>query len=281
MSQHRVDVFIPVYNDVQFLPHAVHSALNQRGVDVRVIVSDNASTDGTFEWVSALANREPRLILTRNPQNLGHLANLNKYRELVQAPFYMLLCSDDMLLQPSALERAAAIMNADQSIASVYSNMVYIDVRNEELLRRNLRREGYFSASDTLRKSLIGLRNMFGIPLLSRSDVYKPHSYPAELPYTGDAYLSALGGENRKLFHIDDFLIGNRYTGKNLTSTLLNKSLGEFRLFESMCSIKLSPAERIVQSCNSPWVAFKKRAFLTWVRNRSAGGSHKPLLTPQ
>ncbi|MEQ1651299.1 MAG: glycosyltransferase [Hyphomicrobium sp.] len=45
-----IDVFIPVYNDKIYLPKAVDSALGQRGVDVRVIISDNASTDGTFEW---------------------------------------------------------------------------------------------------------------------------------------------------------------------------------------------------------------------------------------
>jgi glycosyltransferase involved in cell wall biosynthesis len=276
-----VDVFIPVYNDIQFLPHAVYSALNQCGVDVRVIVSDNASTDGTFEWVAALAEREPRLILSRNPKNLGHLANLNKYREMVQSPYYMLLCSDDMLLQPNALERAAKIMNEDETIATVYSNLVYIDARNEEILRRSFRREGFFSASDTLKSSLIGLRNMFGIPLLSKSDVYKPHSYPTELRYTGDAYLSSLGGEERKLFHLSDFLIGNRYTGKNLTSTLMSNSLQEFRLLESMRSVSLTPAERIMQSWNSPWVAFQKRLFLLWVRNRAAGPAQKPSIPPE
>ena len=76
-SDKKIQVYIPVYNDISFLPDAVASVLTQQDVDVEVIVSDNASTDGTSEWLASAASREPRLIVheSRKP---GMLYNINR-----------------------------------------------------------------------------------------------------------------------------------------------------------------------------------------------------------
>jgi glycosyltransferase involved in cell wall biosynthesis len=55
----RVDVIIPRYNYSCFLYHCVNSVLNQAGVDVRVLVIDDAS-DNTAEIAAALARENPK-----------------------------------------------------------------------------------------------------------------------------------------------------------------------------------------------------------------------------
>jgi glycosyltransferase involved in cell wall biosynthesis len=269
MGQVRIDVFIPVYNDVRFLPHAVNSVLSQTEVDVRVIVSDNASTDGTYEWISEQATKDPRIKLTRNPTNLGHSANIKKYKDLVEAPYYMFLCSDDMLLSPDAFKKASDIMENDSSAVSIFSDMEYIDKNNKVVMSRRFRRSGQFSGEAVLRQSLVTLRNMFGIPLLNRTTVHSQIPFPDQYPYAGDVMMAAYAARQGSVYHIPETLIGNRYTGGNLTSSLLWNSLPEFRRMEREMNVNLGVWEHMRQRINAPLVALSKAAFLSWIRYRS------------
>jgi glycosyltransferase involved in cell wall biosynthesis len=57
-----VTVVVPTRNRRRLLRLALFSALRQRGVDIEVIVVDDASTDDSAEMVSGLADRRVRLI---------------------------------------------------------------------------------------------------------------------------------------------------------------------------------------------------------------------------
>src|SRR5438105_745807 len=131
-----IQVYIPVYNDISFLPDAVASVLMQRDVDVGVIVSDNASTDGTSEWLANAALSEPRLVVHRNRENVGMMNNINRLRELVTADYYMFLCSDDRLGAPDALSSALRAMKDAPDVVSVYCDILYIDGLSRTLATR-------------------------------------------------------------------------------------------------------------------------------------------------
>jgi glycosyltransferase involved in cell wall biosynthesis len=57
-----VSVVVPTHNRRRLLRLALFSALRQRGVDIEVIVVDDASTDDSAEMVSGLADRRVRLL---------------------------------------------------------------------------------------------------------------------------------------------------------------------------------------------------------------------------
>jgi glycosyltransferase involved in cell wall biosynthesis len=67
----RIDVFIPCYNYGRFLCQCVNSVLGQAGVDVRVLVIDDASPDNTAEVAEALAREDPRVTVVRHGTNKG------------------------------------------------------------------------------------------------------------------------------------------------------------------------------------------------------------------
>ena len=62
----RIDVVIPCYNYGRFLHQCVNSVLGQVGVDVRVLVIDDASPDNTAEVAAALAREDPRVTVIRH-----------------------------------------------------------------------------------------------------------------------------------------------------------------------------------------------------------------------
>ncbi len=264
----QIDVFIPVYNDLAHLPAALNSALSQTGVDLRVVVSDNASTDGTSEWLDTMAAKDKRLVIHRNPSNIGLLGNLNRFRELVEAPHYMLLCSDDVLYSGDALSKAAAIVAADPNIVSVYCDLAFIDGQGRRVATRRFRRQGLYSADTALRDSIRKYRNMFGIPLLNRTDAHRALDYPEGLTYVGDVHLSAKAALHGTIYHVPEVLIGNRYTGGNMTASVLRDTRMQFARLAEDFGIKLSSLERAMQHISYPLVMAGKKAFLSAMRWR-------------
>ncbi|UGQ10590.1 glycosyltransferase [Yinghuangia sp. ASG 101] len=118
-----VSVVVPSYNYARYLPSNVGSLLDQEGVDVRVLVLDDASTDETPDVGAELA-RDPRVTYERHTTNKGHIATYNEgLLEWADGDFCVLLSADD-LLTPGALARATAVMAADPDVTFVYGNPV-------------------------------------------------------------------------------------------------------------------------------------------------------------
>ncbi|MGM1065337.1 glycosyltransferase family 2 protein [Saccharothrix sp. Mg75] len=119
-----VDVVVPCYNYARFLRACVRSVLDQPGVDVRVLIIDDTSSDDTPEVVAELT-RDPRVEGRRHEVNKGHIATYNEgLLEWAKADYTVLLSADD-LLAPGALARAAAVFEANPAVGMVYGRVVY------------------------------------------------------------------------------------------------------------------------------------------------------------
>jgi glycosyltransferase involved in cell wall biosynthesis len=88
-------VFLPVCH---FLYQCVNSILSEVGVDVRVLVIDDASPDNTAEVASALAREDPRVTVIRHGENKGHIKSYNEGIEWASAEYMLLLSAKDYLL---------------------------------------------------------------------------------------------------------------------------------------------------------------------------------------
>jgi Glycosyl transferase family 2 len=118
-----VDVFVPCYNYGRFLRDAVGSILAQNGVDVRVLILDDASSDDTPEVGRALAAADSRVEYRRHTANRGHIATYNEGIDWAAADYTMLLSADDLLTQ-GALARAAVLMEHHPEIGMTYGDIV-------------------------------------------------------------------------------------------------------------------------------------------------------------
>lgn len=119
-----VDVVIPCYNYARYLRACVQSVLDQPGVDVRVLIIDDTSSDDTPEVVAQLT-RDPRVEGRRHEVNMGHIATYNEgLLEWAEADYTVLLSADD-LLAPGALARAAEVFEANPDVGMVYGRVVY------------------------------------------------------------------------------------------------------------------------------------------------------------
>jgi hypothetical protein len=115
----RVSVVIPCYNYGHYIPACVDSVLTQPGVDADVLIIDDASPDGSAEAVRGVAERDSRVRAMYHQHNRGHIATYNEGLAQVDGDYVVLLSADD-LLAPGALQRAAALMEANPAVGLVY-----------------------------------------------------------------------------------------------------------------------------------------------------------------
>jgi GT2 family glycosyltransferase len=127
----RIDVVIPCYNYGRFLCQSVNSVLGQAGVEVRVLVIDDASLDNTAEVAAALAREDPRVTLMRHGTNKGHINTYNKGIEWASADYMLLLSADDYLL-PGALARAVNLMDAHPEVGFTFGNVIELSDNGSE-----------------------------------------------------------------------------------------------------------------------------------------------------
>lgn len=253
-----IEVFIPVFNDVKNIERAVMSCLDQKSVELRVIVSDNKSIDGTFEILSKIAAVQPNLIVHQNPENIGMMRNINRYKELVSSPYYMLLCSDDYLCNEMAMLKALTMIDNDEDIQSVFCNIRFEDDNGAKFATNIFNRGRIFDPTAAFRQSIVTLRNKFGIPLLHRTIIGQKFSFPLDGTYTADFWQSYKIGSHGVCGHIDEVMIANTYTGKNATFSVMYDVLEQTKALQKKEGIELTQSERFRQLFNYVFVTMQK-----------------------
>jgi glycosyltransferase involved in cell wall biosynthesis len=118
INSHKITVFIPTYNRLEMLKNAVQSVLSQ-GDFVKVHILDNASTDGTPNWLEELNTKEgARVKLTLRRENIGALKNFSEGFSSVTTQYCVPLADDDELL-PNFLQKALDIAETNAGIGGV------------------------------------------------------------------------------------------------------------------------------------------------------------------
>ncbi|MGY1774376.1 glycosyltransferase family 2 protein [Geodermatophilus sp. SYSU D00804] len=116
-----VSVLIPCYRYGRYLRAVVDSALDQPGLDVDVLIVDDASPDDSAEVARSIAATDPRVRVLVNETNLGHIATYNRGIAELTGEFAVLLSADDLLV-PGAVTRAVALMQAHPSVGLAYGH---------------------------------------------------------------------------------------------------------------------------------------------------------------
>lgn len=80
-----VAVLMATYNGQDWIESQLESILRQRSVNVKVIISDDMSTDSTWSWLQNRALTEPRIILLSRGTKFGR-AGANFYRLIADTP---------------------------------------------------------------------------------------------------------------------------------------------------------------------------------------------------
>src|SRR5438552_1628138 len=157
-----VTIAIPLYNKLHYIGATLESALQQTYRDIEVVVLDNCSTDGSYEYVKA--HPDSRIRVIRHTENIGMVANFNSALENAQGEFVQILCADDLLKPHCIARQVAALDAAGPKAVMAVSQHDFISDRGRTLIRGTgvPGMSGYYPASEAVRTIRDATGNIFG-----------------------------------------------------------------------------------------------------------------------
>lgn len=126
VAQPRIFIGMPVYNAADKLAEAVEAILAQTMGDFVLQISDNASTDGTFEIARKYAEKDERVSAFRYEENLGATRNFNRLAEAAGCEYFAWAAGDDRMA-PEYLERCREALDADDGAVLAYAWVKIVD----------------------------------------------------------------------------------------------------------------------------------------------------------
>jgi glycosyltransferase involved in cell wall biosynthesis len=130
-----VSVVMTCFNGGAHLKPAVESVLAQTLTDFEFIIVDDASTDGSEDYLRSLD--DPRVVLIRNAQNKGQTASLNIGLARARGSYIARFDADDICTS-DRLARQVAAMEAHPDVDIVGSQAVLMDESSRDFDRTRL-----------------------------------------------------------------------------------------------------------------------------------------------
>jgi glycosyltransferase involved in cell wall biosynthesis len=135
VAEPLVSVGIPTYERAGKLARAVESVLAQTHAQIELVISDNASADGTRELCEQLAAHDARVRYLRSPVNRGPTVNFNTLFGEMRGDYVMLL-SDDDWLETGYVESCLAELRAHPELVLACGRASY--VREGKVVKRGV-----------------------------------------------------------------------------------------------------------------------------------------------
>lgn len=98
-----VSIVLLTYNRLGFLQQSLAAALEQADQPIELIVWNNASTDGTAEWLQTVT--DPRVQVHHHPENIGVNAYEQAFAQYARGEWLVQLDDDVLQLPPHFLTR--------------------------------------------------------------------------------------------------------------------------------------------------------------------------------
>jgi hypothetical protein len=187
-SRPLVSVVIPCYNYGRFLGDAVGAALDQPGLDLEVIVVDDASTDDSLEIARQLEAQYPPVHVVAHEKNLRHLATYEDGLARATGEYFALVSADDALA-PGSLTRAVALMEAHPGVGLVYGNARYFE-GSVPRHRPGLQTWSTWSGAEWIEAVChLGLNRILSPEAVMRTDLMRElGGFERSLPHSADFY---------------------------------------------------------------------------------------------
>jgi glycosyltransferase involved in cell wall biosynthesis len=260
----KFSICIPNYNYERYLGRTIQSILDQNDPDLEILVSDNASTDGSAELVRKF--NDPRIRLHVNACNVGFSGNLDRSAGMATGGLMIMLSSDD-LMRAGALATYRNLFErlgerGRSSIASASWDVIDSDNRvtgatgpdpslwfesdRQHELEEHLGAPVYgVPAEELLRRCLGQMKNPFNFA----ATVYPAELYRGVEGYGGGRLFNPdkwfhwkVLGHARHAYFVDQKLFAYRWHGDNQMAQESATSALKYLVDEYVSTLELDPA---------------------------------------
>lgn len=122
----RLSIGLPVYNGEKYLAESLDALLGQTYAEFELVISDNASTDGTADICQSYAMQDSRIRYFRQPRNIGSAPN-HHFLFMESRGELFKWCAADDLYARNLLERCVAVLDERPEVVLAHSYTAAID----------------------------------------------------------------------------------------------------------------------------------------------------------
>lgn len=123
-----VSIIIVNWNGKEFLERCLRSVLNTNYRDLEVIFIDNASTDGSLDYVKERFGEDIRLKIVESRDNLGFSGGCNMGFRYAKGK-YVVFLNNDTEVDRNWIKELVEIMESDPSVGEAQSKIRYMDTK--------------------------------------------------------------------------------------------------------------------------------------------------------
>lgn len=123
----RVSIIIPHWNGIEILSDCLNSLKKTTYANLEIIVVDNASTDGSPDWV---ADNHPEVSLVRSNENNGYAGGCNRGAAVAEGELLLFL-NNDTVHESDWIEPLVEAIQTDDSLAAVQPKILNYYERNQ------------------------------------------------------------------------------------------------------------------------------------------------------
>lgn len=157
MVKPKVSILIPVYNREKYVAVCIQSALNQTFSNFEIVISDNASADATWQICKEFAERDSRVRIFQNNENIGPVLNWKRCIDEAKGEYAKLLFSDD-LIYPQFLQETLTFLE-DPEVGFVFTKVcIGEDMGKGKMDYVFSGRSGLFPSEQFIEEALFGRR---------------------------------------------------------------------------------------------------------------------------
>ena len=116
----RLSIGLPVYNGQDYLAESLDALLGQTFEDFELIISDNASTDGTADICRRYGKQDSRIRYARQARNIGAAPNHNFVFQQSRGELFKWASADD-LYAPELVQHCVDALDQDGGVVLAHS----------------------------------------------------------------------------------------------------------------------------------------------------------------
>jgi abequosyltransferase len=126
-----LSIFIPTFNRGHLIGETLDSFIDQiEEYQIPIIISDNCSTDDTYNVVQSYINKYPFIKYSKNTENLGFDGNVIKMAGLVSTK-YCWLFGDDDVISKGAIDYVLKVIKNNYDLIVVNASLNSVDLSKQ------------------------------------------------------------------------------------------------------------------------------------------------------
>lgn len=253
-----VSVMMCTYNGEKYLDEQIESILNQTYANIELVVVDDASTDATIEMVKRWMQKDPRIKLHQNEQNLGYNRNFERAILYAEGEFIALSDQDDVWLP----HKITSLLTCFDTPGVILAHARSVEYKDGVLCYPKGKLLPLFSGDDP--KKLIYDNQIGGHKIMFRRELAaKISPIPPNMFY--DWWIGVLATCYGSIKGYEDYLVKYRIHGANshfnVPAEIKNRHIDHITAWKYFATIEgMKPADK----------AFLKEAIAVFTRHRSA-----------